>query len=679
MIENKTVLISGISGQDGSILTRKLLELGCKVHGIIRRSSTFNTSRLDDIYVDSHDPKASLFLHYGDLTDSSSINDIVMKVKPDFIFHLGAMSHVRVSFDIPEYTMDVVGTGTMRMLEAARKLNEHKKVRFYNASSSEQYGRVLSIPQTLSTPFNPRSPYGCAKVAAHHATVNYREAYGLFACNGILYNHECLTYNMPVLIRRDGYIDITQVGDLVAFSSKGKNKQTTEIDGLEVWDSNKFVKVTHVTASRYNGSVRKIVSRMGVLETTPEHVWLKDDSSEVNCGDISKGDRLEISELPNEAINFTRCTNELAWLLGVMCADGSITNGSAKFINKDDELLNRVSDLWMRVSGGSVLKGYQVSGFTGRKDIGYLSLSGDRKLLNWIEENIYTNGTHGSSKLKKVPKLILNSSSEVIKTFLDGYCAGDGTKSLSNAAYEFQYFTTNSPVLALGLRVCISLISGVNVTYNVYGPDNNIYKGQIWSERADGKNGQIGKSGYNLMKDHQEVIKIIDSDYDGWVFDLATESGKFTAGTGLIRVHNSEYRGETFVTRKITTGLARIKCGLQDKLFLGNLEAKRDWGYAGDYMDAVIKIVCHTEPDDFIISTNETHTVREFLDLAGEHLGIDWKKHVEIDAKYFRPTEVDILLGDNSKAVNVLGWKPTVSFKQLVQLMCDYDYKRISS
>jgi GDPmannose 4,6-dehydratase len=322
----KKALITGISGQDGSYLAELLLEKGYEVHGLLRRSSSFNTGRIDHLYQDPHESGVRLFTHYGDLTDPVSLTHLLYRVQPDEIYHLGAQSHVRVSFDIPGYTFDATAAGTLRLLEAMREAGVES--RFYQASSSEMFG-AAAPPQSESTPFHPRSPYAVAKVAGYWAVVNYREAYGLFASNGILFNHE------------------------------------------------------------------------------------------------------------------------------------------------------------------------------------------------------------------------------------------------------------------------------------------------------------------------------------------------------------SPRRGETFVTRKITRAVARIKHGLQDKLYMGNLDAKRDWGYAPDYVDAMWRMLQQDEPDDFVVATGETHSVREFLEAAFTHAGLDWEEHVEIDPKYFRPSEVDVLLGDPSKAREQLGWEPTVTFDQLVQIMVDADIKEI--
>jgi len=316
-------LITGITGQDGSFLTELLLEKGYTVHGIIRRASSFNTQRIDHLYQDPHIPGTRLFLDHGDLSDSTSLNTILRQVVPDEIYNLGAQSHVRVSFDVPEYTTDVTAVGTVRLLEAIRELGIRPK--FYQASSSEMFGKVVETPQSETTPFYPRSPYACAKVFAYHTTVNYREAYNMFACNGILFNHE------------------------------------------------------------------------------------------------------------------------------------------------------------------------------------------------------------------------------------------------------------------------------------------------------------------------------------------------------------SERRGETFVTRKITRAATRIKVGLQDNLFLGNLDAKRDWGYAKDYVEAMWLMMQAEKGDDYVIATGETHSVREFVQEVFAYLDMDWQEYVKIDPWYYRPSEVDFLQGDATKARKELGWEPKVGFKDLVKLMVDHD------
>ncbi len=322
----KRALITGITGQDGSYLAEQLLDRGYEVHGLVRRSSSFNTDRIEHLYRDPHEADVRLLLHYADLTESTRLVKIIYELQPDEIYHLGAQSHVRTSFDVPEYTADVVAMGTLRLLEAIRETGV--STRFYQASSSEMFGSTPP-PQSERTPFHPRSPYAVAKVMAYWATVNYREAYGIFACNGILFNHE------------------------------------------------------------------------------------------------------------------------------------------------------------------------------------------------------------------------------------------------------------------------------------------------------------------------------------------------------------SPRRGETFVTRKITRALARIRAGLQDKLYLGNLDAKRDWGYAPDYTDAQWRMLQRDEPDDYLVATGEMHTVREFLEEAFSSVDLEWQRYVEFDPRYLRPAEVDALRGDASKAESKLGWRPTVTFTELVRLMVEADMRSL--
>jgi GDPmannose 4,6-dehydratase len=326
MTATKKALITGISGQDGSYLAELLLAKGYEVHGLIRRASTFNTSRIDHLYQDPHEPDTRFFLHYGDLNDSGQLSHLIYNIQPEEIYHLGAQSHVRVSFDMPEFTGDITGLGTTRLLEAIRRSGI--KTRFYQASSSELFGDSPP-PQNETSPMQPRSPYAAAKLYAYWMVRNYREAYGLFAVNGVLFNHE------------------------------------------------------------------------------------------------------------------------------------------------------------------------------------------------------------------------------------------------------------------------------------------------------------------------------------------------------------SPRRGETFVTRKITRAAARIKLGLQKKLYLGNLEAKRDWGYAPDFVEAMWLMLQQDRPEDFVIATGESHSVREFLEEAFTYLDLDWQEYVEIDPRYFRPTEVEYLLGDAAKARRVLGWEPRVTFKELVRIMVDADLQAL--
>src|SRR3954469_5637580 len=246
--KKKTALITGITAQDGSYLPELLLGKVFEVHGIIRRSSSFNTDRIDHLYQDPHEQGVRLFTHYGDLADPVSLTHLLYRLQPDEIYHLGAQSHVRVSFDVPEYTFDVTAGGTLRLLEAIREAGVN--ARFYQASSSEMFG-AAPPPQSETTPFHPRSPYAVAKVAAYWAVVNYREAYGLFASNGILFNHECLAANTPLIVRRNGVMAVQTPADLVPVRGKGASVQQFIPESLlEVWDGEEWTPIRAITATR---------------------------------------------------------------------------------------------------------------------------------------------------------------------------------------------------------------------------------------------------------------------------------------------------------------------------------------------------------------------------------------------------------------------------------------------
>lgn len=666
----KKALITGITGQDGSYLAELLLEKGYEVHGLVRRSSSFNTGRIDHLYEDPHNEGVRLFTHYGDLADPVSMTHLLYRLQPDEIYHLGAQSHVRVSFDVPEYTFDVTAGGTLRLLEAMREAGVNS--RFYQASSSEMFGAALP-PQDESTAFHPRSPYAVAKVAAFWAVVNYREAYGMFASNGILFNHECITSNCPLVVRRNGVLSVETPADLVPLLRKGRSVQTFEPDGLlEVWDGGDWTPVTAITATRRRSSdpdheLLSIETRAGIATVTAHHTMIDADWSELPAADVEAGDRLALGEEMPDFSYWTVCTPELAELLGYLAADGhvNVTNRSICFTNNDAAHRARVATLWSRTFLGTSKDVIGRSGFDPDVGVGRVNLTGAPSLAIWLREQLYTRTGH-----KAVPPVVLNSDPDVWEKFLEGYYAGDGLKKGKGASIK-----TNSPVLAQG--VCW-MYHGLGQPASVYA-EHRAGKVYYQLNLASRDREFIGAKGEHLRKDPAEVRRIVPADVqdDEWVFDLETESGVFCAGVGRLVVHNSPRRGETFVTRKITRALARIKHGLQDKLYLGNLDAKRDWGFAGDYVEGMWRMLQHDEGDDFVLATNETHSVREFLEVACARAELDWEAHVEIDPKYFRPSEVDVLLGDYSKAKEKLGWEPTVGFQELTHMMVDADIKLV--
>lgn len=662
----KRALITGITGQDGSYLAELLLSKGYEVHGIIRRSSSFNTARLDSVYRDPHEG-GRLHLAYGDLTDASSLSRILRAARPDEIYNLGAQSHVRVSFDVPDYTADVGALGTVRLLEAARETG--LQPRFYQASSSELFGSSPP-PQSESTPFHPRSPYAVAKLYAYWITVNYREAYGLHASNGILFNHECVTAETPVIFRRKGTVDIAPIEEIVAHRedpTHSRKKQTSTPVDLEVWDRDCWTRVTCATATWANDrNIVRVRSRGAVFSATTDHVAFVVPDEERCCGLLKTGDMLSLSALPDMP-NVTTLTDDEAWLLGIIAADGwvDVDGKSARVTNNDVSILDNVTECWRRVSGGYAVKGETSSGFTDEV-VATIELRGNSEYLRYIRPQLYT-----ERGFKRVPKRILNANLTAQRSFLVGYNRGDGLKA-GHCDYEFKSWKTNSPTLAAGLWW---LANTVLKQRTILCTEDRIVNDELKTYYTINLNSPNthGAKGAHLRRPTEEIVGVDQRTYTGWLFDLATDSGTFHAGVGSGWIHNSPRRGETFVTRKITRAAARIKLGKQDKLFLGNLDAKRDWGHAADYVEAMWLMLQQERPDDYVIATGETHTVREFLDLAFGYLDLDWRRHVEVDPRYFRPAEVEALCGDASKAREKLGWQPRTSFRELVEGMVLYD------
>ncbi len=681
----KRTLITGITGQDGAYLAELLLAKGYEVHGIKRRTSLFNTDRVDHLYSDPHEPERRFILHHGDMTDSSSLIHIMQEVRPHEVYNLAAQSHVGVSFEEPEYTADSDALGTLRLLEAIRSLGLKDTTRFYQASTSELYGKVRETPQRETTPFYPRSPYGVAKLYAYWITVNYREAYGLFACNGILFNHECVSGLTPLIIRKHRQkVDVVAVEDLVPLRRKGSNVQHFNIRGIEVWDGTQWTSIGGITASKRrkddpDHAMKWLEARGGVVFVTAHHQMVDADGTPLEAEKVGPGDRLLQATAMPESPRWTIVGKEMAEFLGMLTADGYVPAGKRsviQFTNNEKAIRERVAELWSRLFLGSKREALGSSGFSENK-VGQLYLSGaGTNVTRWLREQLYD--TRG---FKKVSPLILNADEDVQAAYLDGYYRGDGLKAGNGDALK-----TNSPLLAQGL-------------YWLYTKQGR--RASVYRQQHNGKNyfllniptaNPMGNKGQHLRKDPAEVRRVeANESEEVWVYDLETGSGLFLAGVGGVIVHNSPIRGETFVTRKITRALCRIKLGLQECLYLGNLEARRDWGHARDYVEAMWRILQQDEPEDFVIASGEQHSVREFVEAAAAELGlrIEWRGEgseekgfdpsgrciVAVDPRYFRPAEVESLLGDASKAREKLGWKPRVGFRELVAEMVREDLK----
>jgi GDPmannose 4,6-dehydratase len=683
----KKALITGVTGQDGSYLAEFLLDKDYEVHGIKRRSSSFNTDRLDHLYQDPHAQNRRFVLHYGDTTDSTNLISILQQVQPDEVYNLAAQSHVHVSFEMPEYTANADALGTLRMLEAIRILGLEKKTKFYQASTSELFsGKIGQAPQNEKTPFAPRSPYATAKLYAYWIVENYKEAYGIFACNGILFNHECLTAQTPVIIKKNDKIDILAIEELVPHRENprhGIKYTTTAGEQMVVWDGNAWTRVKTMTAtwnkagSFTDKKVRQVLCRGGYYEATQDHLSFLKGGETIKTGNLNNGHELELKGLPDLSSSMV-LTAEESEFLGMMVADGYVhEDGKGRLINDDKKIRLRLADLWAQVAGGSSREDSHPSGFY-EGDVASVELFGNPDYLRMIRKEIYN-----EKKFKKVPKRVLNSSPDLIRSFLHGYNLCDGLKA-GHQKTKFKSFTTNSPVLAMGLWYLVDKALSLRITLHPeFRGDKKYFHLNINSDNKTQK-------GKHLQREISEVKNVKDYAYDGWLFDLETESGTFSAGIGLTWVHNSPRRGETFVTRKITMAAARISVGLQEKLYLGNLNNQRDWGHAKDYVEAMWLMLQRDQPENFVIATGKQYSVREFCEKAFSEVGLEleWegqginekginkktgKVVIEIDQKYFRPLEVESLLGDASKARNELGWQPKITFETLVKEMVASD------
>jgi GDPmannose 4,6-dehydratase len=655
-------LITGITGQDGSYLAELLLDKGYEVHGMVRRSSTESFQRLRAIRDD-------IVLHTGDLLDQRSLVDVLRECQPDEIYNLAAMSFVAASWSQPTLTAEFTAVGVTRMLEAMREVVA--SARFFQASSSEMFGKVREVPQRETTPFYPRSPYGVAKCYGHFITVNYRESYDLFAASGISFNHECLHAQLPLMVRESGMQSVKTPADLVPLRGRGPSVQSFEPRALlEVWDGEDWTPVRAVTATRRRVSdpdhrLLSIQSRAGVVEATAHHRMLDAERDEVRADSLAEGDRLALcEEMPNPPI-WTVMSAEMAEFLGLMVADGWVdrTAKHASFTNNDPQMPRRVSELWSRLFVGSSYEWEGRSGFDPDATVAKLNLNGAVDARLWLREELYTPTGH-----KQVPPLVLNADSEIWEAFLRGYYAGDGLKNGKGMSVK-----TTSPVLAQGLCWMYHWLDRSSSVYVEQRAGRAYYTLNLASAV------RVGAKGLHLCKDPAEIRRICEPAEDSeWVFDIETQTRHLCAGVGRVVIHNSERRGLEFVTRKVTHGAAAIKLGLQDGLALGNLDAERDWGYAKDYVEAMWLMLQQDEPEDYVIATGEAYSVRELVQIAFEHVGLDPDKHVRTDPRFLRPAEVEHLVGDASKAREKLEWEPRTSFEEMIRLMVDADLELLS-
>ena len=595
----KKAFITGITGQDGSYLAEFLLSKGYDVYGMIRRTSTIYYDRI-------HHIQDKINLVSGDIADQMSMTRLLDEIQPDEVYNLAAQSFVPASWAQPVFTGDITGLGTTRILEAIRTVNPG--IRFYQASSSEMFGKVREVPQKESTPFYPRSPYGVAKVYGHWITINYRESYDIHASSGILFNHECVTKDTPVFIRRGETVDLLPIASVVPHGEG--HKQTTEpTQPFDVWDANGWARVTCMTAT-WNGDNRKAVHRItapgAIYEATGDHVVFTCADNrpvETPAGDVRVGDRLTLVGLPQPTDQIEMDLDE-AWLLGALIAYGEhdATSDEWRFSCEDQALVTRLAQF----------------------------ADGD------VAAQIYTDDGD-----KRVPVQVLNAVESARRAFLRGF----------NADLAF---SVSSPVLAAGLYWLAQ--TTLHQTRHVTQDENGYHLTQ-------------SPTGQPL----ETVTAAERTAYDGWLFDLATESGTFHAGIGQGWVHNSPRRGIEFVTRKVSYNTAKIKLGLTNELRMGNYDAQRDWGFAGDYVQAMWLMLQQDAPDDYVVATGQTHSVKRLLEVAFSCVDLNWEDYTVQDEKFMRPAEVDLLVGDPSKAMAKLNWEPEVSFEELIQMMVESD------
>jgi GDPmannose 4,6-dehydratase len=659
MSGSPSALITGVTGQDGSYLAELLLDKGYDVHGMVRRASTEKFERIEHI-------RDRITLHQGDLLDQRSLVDALRASNPAEIYNLAAMSFVAVSWIQPTLTAEFTGVGVTRMLEAMREVCP--QARFYQASSSEMFGKVLEVPQTEKTPFYPRSPYGVAKAYGHFITVNYRESYDLNATSGILFNHECLSESTPLIVRQLGVVSINTPADLVPLRRKGQSSQSfTPNNVVEVWDGEDWTYVRAITATRRRRTdpeheLLSIQTRGGVVDVTAHHTMLDDVRAPIKAGEVQEGDDLAIAGWMPNSPSWTAITPEMAELLGLLAADGHVSadGGQVRLTNNDFLIRCRAMELWSRVFLGLSRESTGTSGFDVNSSVNIVNFSGARSMGPWLREQLYT-----STAFKQVPPIVLNADVDTQRAFLTGYYAGDGLKKGNGDSIK-----TNSAVLAQGL--CL-LYFNQRQPASVYVEQR---EGRTYYQLNLRSAARVGGKGQHLLRSPTEVRRVAPATVpaDEWVFDLETESGVFCAGVGRLVVHNSPRRGLEFVTRKITWHAAAIKHGLAKELRLGNLDAERDWGYAKDYVEAMWLMLQREDPQDYVIATGEAHSVRECCEVAFDEAGLgDFEQYVTIDPAFVRPAEVDHLIGDPSKAERELGWKPRTSFEDLIRLMTRAD------
>jgi len=659
-----TALITGVTGQDGSYLAELLLEKGYEVYGVVRRVAIDDDKRFWRI----NNIKDKINIVGATMENYASLIKIIAETNPDEVYHLAAQSFVAHSFEDEFSTMQININGTHYLLSAIERLC--LKTKFYFAATSEMFGNSPA-PQDEGTPFMPRSIYGISKLTSFQLTKNYREAYGIFGCSGILFNHESILKNSPIILKNVvGEVDILPIEDLFRTENHKYEGILDKYKTCEVWDGDNWTRI--IKGSCYKDmkkEINLIQTVSSCCETTLEHSFFDNNGDEIENKALKISDTLYNAFYPSDE-GFLNPDLNLCKFLGFVVGDGYIPEDgcSIRLTGIDKQQLIEYANLLCGIFGFtykcSTWGPGQFDGCT--KDIWQLEINVNSYFGKWLRGEIYTL----RSSEKKVPKFILNGSTESKKQFFDGYYDADGRKS-GNERYLYKGFTTKSATLCLGLLYIMKSFSIQEPKCKCeYRNGKRYYRVQF---RCDYETSR----GNSVMKNLNEIISIYPTESeDGWFYDIQTESQSFATGPNLIKIHNSPRRGLEFVTRKITDGVARIMYGLQDHIELGNLDAKRDWGYAKDYVEGMWLMLQQDEPDDYVLATGETHSIREFCEEAFGYLDMDYNDYVVVNPKFYRPAEVHQLCGNASKAQSMLGWEHTVGFKELVIRMVESDLKR---
>jgi len=698
MTQQRIAFITGITGQDGSYLTQLLLDKQYIVYGLIRRSSNLNTQRIEHIIQAAG---SNLRLRYGDVTDGCCIVNILNEIATSHptlsrleIYNLAAMSHVKISFEMPEYTAQVDGLGTLKILEAIRTSAIKDKIRFYQASTSELYGKVLDIPQTEKTPFNPVSPYAAAKIYAYYITKLYRESYNLFACTGVLFNHETVFANMSLLFTHDkSSIDIkpicevvnyhiTDFGTIVDESRHEYQSGFCDKDTF-VWDQTGWTKVRFASGYKHEPTTNPkhpaiVVSPTTCCGATDSHQFIMNDNSEKALRQIKVGDKVKTSAYPRISSTTTHDhLNEwqvqfIAYVLALGNVDAT-TNGIHIYLqNEQDNVQELISHVWNKIRCDACTIADEVVTLKEKEQEQVHLMFPSLSFLAYKD-------CYNCDNTLRIPKAILNASKELRALFLQTWMSASSTKLDRTNSIR-----TDSPTFVHGMTFLLDTTSEysyrieVNRDVEKEQDSNIVYQLTLSCKKEP-------------IEEDNHVHSVINiPSYDGWFYDLETESGTFMCGPGRGVVHNSPVRGFNFVTRKITLGLGKILNDDKYVLTLGNIDSLRDWGHAQDYVEGMWLMLQQDQPDDFVLATGKQYSVREFVESSFKLKGFDvkWRGEgvneigydantgrelVHIDAKYYRPNEVDNLLGCAAKAEAILGWKPSISFETLVQQMVEHD------